>query len=146
VLSFAPLVLVVSAAIAVLEDSGLGPRMATSLHNLFSAFGLSGRSLYPLVLGFGCNVPAAIQSRISIDNTERFEVLASVPFVICQARLMVMMYFIQALLPGRPLLQAALMLSIYVVSIILYLLTAKLVRRVLRVREPPELVTEIPLT
>ncbi len=144
VLSFAPLVLIVSAAIAILEDSGVGPRMVTSLHKLFSVFGLSGRSLYPLVVGFGCNVPAALQSRVSIDEAERLEVLASVPFIICQARLVVMMYFVQALLPGRPLLQAALMLALYVVSVALYLLTARLVRRVLGVREPPELVMEIP--
>jgi ferrous iron transport protein B len=144
VLSFTPLVLVVSAAIAVLEDSGIGPRMVVSLHRFFSAFGLSGRSLYPLVVGFGCNVPAALQSRISIDEAERLEVLAAVPFIICQARLVVMTYFVQTLLPGRPLLQATLMLLLYVVSVALYLLTAKLVRRALRVREPPELVMEVP--
>lgn len=144
VLSFAPLVLVVSAAIAVLEDSGVGPRMVTSLHRFFSVFGLSGRSLYPLVVGFGCNVPAALQSRISIDDAERLEVLAAVPFVICQARLVVMMYFVQTLLPGRPLLQATLMLTLYVLSVVLYLLTAKLTRIALGAGEPPELVMEIP--
>ncbi len=145
VLSFAPLVLVVSALISVLEDSGLGPRMVHSLHRLLRAFGLSGRSLYPLVLGFGCNVPAALQSRIAIDEHERLQVLGSVPFVLCQARFVVMMYFAQYLFPGRPLLQASLVFSLYMLSIALFLLTSKLLRAlVFKAGEAPELVMEIP--
>lgn len=145
VLSFAPLVLVVSAVISVIEDSGLGPRMVASLHSFFSGFGLSGRSLYPLVLGFGCNVPAVMQSRIAIDEYERKQVIASAPFVLCQARLVVMMYFTNYLFPGQPLLQASTMLLLYSTSILLFLLTSKLVRRaVFKVRENPELVMEIP--
>ncbi len=145
VLSFAPLVLVVSAIISVIEDSGLGPRMVTSLHNFFSAFGLSGRSLYPLVLGLGCNVPAVMQSRIAIDEYERKQIIASTPFVLCQARLVVMMYFANYIFPGRPLLQASTILLLYVTSIALFMLTSKLVRRVaFKVSESPELVMEIP--
>lgn len=145
VLSFAPLILVVSLLISVLEDSGIGPRMAHSLHRFFSVFGLSGRSLYPLVLGFGCSVPAVMQSRIAIDRYERLQVLASAPYIICQARLAVLMYFTQYVFPGQPLLQSTLMLVLYLVSIILFLVTSHILRLfVFRVREKPEFLMEIP--
>lgn len=145
VLSFAPLVLVVSSLISVLEDSGLGPRMVHSLHRFLSVFGLSGRSLYPLVVGLGCNVPAVVQSRVSIDEYERLQVVGSVPFILCQARLVVMMYFAQYLFPGQPVLQSFLMLTLYATSIALYLLTSKLLRTIVfKVRESPELIMEIP--
>ncbi|MCX8209073.1 MAG: ferrous iron transport protein B [Sulfolobales archaeon] len=145
VLSFAPLILVVSLLISVLEDSGIGPRMAHSLHRFLSTFGLSGRSLYPLVLGFGCSVPAVMQSRVALDRYERLQVIASAPYVICQARLAVLMYFTQYVFPGRPLLQSALMLSLYVVSVVLFLATSSVLRSlVFKVRERPEFLMEIP--
>lgn len=144
VLSFLPLILLVSAAMAVLEDSGLGPRMVSSLHSFFRYFGLSGRALYPLVIGFGCNVPAVTQSRVAVDEFERIEVIASAPFVLCQARLVVLLYFTRALFPGDTLSQSAVMTSLYMVSILLYLITAKLVRRLYGVKEAPELIMEVP--
>lgn len=145
VLSFAPLVMLVSLLISVLEDSGLGPRMVHSLHRFLSAFGLSGRSLYPMVVGLGCNVPAVMLSRVSIDRSERLQVIGSVPFIVCQARLVVFMYFAQYLFPGQPLLQSALMVTLYATSIALYLTTSLLLRRlVFKVRGSPELIMEIP--
>ncbi|MEM4485847.1 MAG: ferrous iron transport protein B [Zestosphaera sp.] len=144
VLGFLPLILLVSALIAVLEDSGLGPRMVSSLHGFFKHFGLSGRALYPLIMGFGCNVPAVIQSRIAVDELERVEVMASAPFVLCQARLVVLLYFVRALFPGNALLQSAVMTSLYMISLLLYLLTAKALRRLHGIKEAPELIMEIP--
>ncbi|MGC8975285.1 MAG: ferrous iron transport protein B [Thermoprotei archaeon] len=145
VLSFLPLIFLVSVFLAILEDSGLGPRMVASLHSFFKFFGLSGRALYPLVLGFGCNVPAVYQSRISIDEVERHEIIVSAPFIICQARLVVLLYFTKVLFPDNTLIQASMMTILYVLSILLYLLTAKLVRFLSRVKEAPELVMELPM-
>lgn len=145
VLSFLPLIFLVSAFLSILEDSGLGPRMVASLHNFFRFFGLSGRALYPLIIGFGCNVPAVYQSRISIDEAERREIIVSAPFIICQARLIVLLYFTSVLFPGDVFVQASVMTSLYVLSIILYLLTAKLVRFLSKVKEPPELIMELPM-
>lgn len=144
VLSFLPLILLVSALTAVLEDSGLGPRMVSSLHSFFKHFGLSGRALYPLVIGFGCNVPAVTQSRIAVDELERVEIMSSAPFVLCQARLVVLLYFTRALFPGDTLIQSAAMTSLYIISIFLYLITAKVLRRLHGVKEAPELIMEIP--
>ena len=145
VLSFLPLIFLVSAFLAILEDSGLGPRMVVSLHNFFKFFGLSGRALYPLVIGFGCNVPAVYQSRISIDDVERREIIASVPFAICQARLIVLLYFTKTLFPDSMLIQASMMTLLYILSVILYLLSAKLIRFLSRVKESPELIMELPM-
>lgn len=145
VLSFLPLILLVSMFLSILEDSGLGPRMVASLHNFFKFFGLSGRALYPLVIGFGCNVPAVYQSRISVDEAERREVIASAPFIICQARLIVLLYFTRVLFPGDVFIQAFAMAVLYILSIILYLLTAKLVRFLSNVKESPELIMELPM-
>ncbi len=63
VASFIPLVAALVAAMTLLDDSGLLARVAVSFHPLFRAFGLSGRSLYPLLTGLGCNVPAAMLTR-----------------------------------------------------------------------------------
>jgi len=145
VLSFLPLVFLVSVSLAVLEDSGLGPRMVVSLHNSLKFFGLSGRALYPLVIGFGCNVPAVIQSRISIDEVEKREIIVSSPFILCQARLIVLLYFTKVLFPSNAIFQALVMTLLYFTSIILYLLTAKLVRFLSNVKEPPELIMELPI-
>lgn len=145
VLSFLPLVFLVSVFLTILEDSGLGPRMVASLHSFFKFFGLSGRALYPLVIGFGCNVPAVYQSRISIDEVERREIIVSAPFIICQARLVVLLYFTKTLFPDNTLIQASVMTLLYVSSILLYLLSAKLVRFLSRVKETPELVMELPM-
>ncbi|MEM1867139.1 MAG: ferrous iron transport protein B [Zestosphaera sp.] len=145
VLSFLPLILLVSMFFSILEDSGLGPRMVASLHNFFKFFGLSGRALYPLVIGFGCNVPAVYQSRISVDEAERREVIASAPLIICQARLIVLLYFTRVLFPGDVFIQAFTMAVLYILSIILYLLTAKLVRFLSNVKESPELIMELPM-
>ncbi|MEO3992763.1 MAG: ferrous iron transport protein B [Desulfurococcaceae archaeon TW002] len=145
VLSFLPLIFLVSASFSVLEDSGLGPRMVASLHNFFRFFGLSGRALYPLVIALGCNVPAVYQSRISIDEAERREIIVSASFIICQARLIVLLYFTKSLFLGNAFIQASVITLLYILSIILYLLTAKLVRILSSVRESPELIMELPM-
>ncbi len=144
VLSFFPLVLVIAVVMAILEDSGLGPRMAVALHNFFARFGLSGRAVYPLLIAFGCNVPAVMASRAAIDEVERLEIAMSVAFVPCQARLVVLLYFVHQLI-SDPVAQSATMVSVYVGGALLYLLSSKLFRVVLfRQREAPELLLEIP--
>ncbi len=144
VLSFFPLVLLIAIAIAILEDSGIGPRMATALHGLFTRFGLSGRAVYPLLIAFGCNVPAVLASRAAIDDVERREIVSTVSFIPCQARLVVILYFVTHIV-GNPMLQASTVLALYIGGVLLYMLSSKLLRAVVfRVREAPELLLEIP--
>jgi len=144
VLSFFPLILMVFLFLAALEDSGLAPRMAVSFHNFFSKFGLSGRAIYPFVVSLGCNVPGVMASRTSLDDEERVELVLSVPFIPCQARLVVALAFSLALFTS-PFLQAGTIFLVYLIGILVALLTSVAVRRLyFKKREPPELLIEIP--
>ncbi|MCC6022099.1 MAG: ferrous iron transport protein B [Desulfurococcaceae archaeon] len=145
VLSFLPLILMIFFLLALLEDSGLAPRMAVSFHNLLSRFGFSGSSIYPMLIGVGCNVPAVMGSRILLDDVERRQVIFSVPFIPCQARFIVTSALVVSYFKS-PTLQAVALLSIYLVGVLTFLLSSLLVRRVVyKVRESPELILELPL-
>lgn len=145
VLSFIPLILITLMIISIVEDSGLGPLMAISIHRIFARFGLSGRAVYPLMISLGCNVPGVIASRTVLDNFERFQIIASSSFIPCQARLIVMIVMIGYLFPGNPVLQALIVVSIYFGGIVLYLFTSILFRRkIFRVSKSPEFLLELP--
>lgn len=145
VMSFLPLIFLVIFLQSALEDSGLGPRMASALHSLFTKFGLSGRAIYPLLIAIGCNVPAVLSSRSAIDEAERFEIALNISFIPCQARLIVLLAFTYVLFRGNPLFQASTIVIVYITGIILYLFMSKLSRVVLfKKKEEPELLLEIP--
>ncbi|NPA23868.1 MAG: ferrous iron transport protein B [Crenarchaeota archaeon] len=144
VLSLAPLVFTMAVILAIFEDSGLGARMAVALHSLMSKFGLSGRSIYPIMIGFGCNVPAVLASRTAIEYFERKQIALSVPLVPCQARLLVLLYMLTVLANLDP---VTLFLSVSLVigmGVTLCLLTSLMLRRMFKIRESPELLLEIP--
>ncbi|RLE55629.1 MAG: ferrous iron transport protein B [Thermoprotei archaeon] len=144
ILSFLPLIMLISLLIATLEDSGLAPRFAISFHNFFSRFGLSGRAIYPFMIGLGCNLPAVLASRTALEEEERRQLIVSVPFIPCQARLVVILAFVTTYIKN-PLGQALALLSLYAISFLVALLTSILTRRVVyRRKEPPELVIELP--
>ncbi len=144
VLSFLPLIMFISFFIALLEDSGLAPRMATSFHNLFSKFGLSGKAIFPMIISLGCNVPGVLASRTATEEEERVEIILGTPFIPCQARLVVILAFASVFFKS-PVTQALLIGGLYVVSILVFLTTSIIVRRLLfKVKEPPELLIEIP--
>ncbi|ADM28108.1 small GTP-binding protein [Ignisphaera aggregans DSM 17230] len=145
VLSFLPLVFMAFIFLSIIEDSGLGPRIAVALHSGFRAFGLSGRAIYPFMISLGCNVPGVLASRTSMDSIERLEIIISTPFVICQARLVILLALVSALFPGDVVRQVATVATIYLGSLALYLLTAKIVRMfIVRERSSPELLLELP--
>jgi ferrous iron transport protein B len=97
VLTFIPLILVVSLILSMLEDSGVLPRMAIGAHYLTSKIGLSGASIFPLTLSLGCNVPAILATRASISLRERLRLTITLPFIPCQARLIVLLALSTAL-------------------------------------------------
>jgi ferrous iron transport protein B len=145
VASFIPLILITLMIMSAIEDSGLGPLMATSVHSLFARFGLSGRAIYPLFISMGCNVPGVMASRAAMDDAERISIIASASFIPCQARLVVLLASVGYLLAGNPTLQALTVIAVYLGGIMLYLITALIFRRgVLKARELPELILEIP--
>lgn len=143
VLIFLPLILVVFVALAMLEDSGIAPRMAVVFHEGLKRFGLSGKAVYPLVISLGCNVPGVMASRASTDEAEKFSIVFSMPFIPCQARLVVTLAFAYAI-SDNPLTQAGIVLYTYLIGLAVALITAKLVRRHLVGGKEPELILEIP--
>lgn len=141
--TFFPLVFTALFVLALLEDSGVGPLAAASLHGLLRRIGLSGRATYPILISLGCNVPGVLSSRASTDSTERLELVFSTPFIPCQARLVVLLAFAAAYFGGG--LQALVPIAVvYAVSLVLLSLTSLLIRRLRGVQEPPELLLELP--
>jgi len=119
-------------------------RVAVSLDRFFRRFGLSGKAVFPAVVGFGCSVPAVMSTRAMDDDRERLVTAMTVPLIPCQARLVVMLA-IASVMFSSPLGQASFLLGIYLLSIGLYLLSSALLNRVLfKVKVPPELVLEVP--
>jgi ferrous iron transport protein B len=144
VLSFLPLILTALLVLAFLEDSGVGPYAAASLHRLFQRVGLSGRAAYPLLVALGCNVPAVMASRTAPEEAERRQLMAAMPFVPCQARLVVLLAFASAYFADSPLLAAAAFVTAYAIALALFAATSLAVRRVLGAGEAPELALELP--
>lgn len=143
-ISFIPLLLITYVVLGTLQDSGILPRAATSLDNLFRRFGLSGKAFFPAVLGLGCNVAGIIATRGLEDEEERVVVGLTEPFIPCQARLVVLIAIAAATFQD-PLLQASLMASVYLLSIFVFLLSSKALRMLLfRAKEAPELLMELP--
>ena len=144
VISFLPLIIMIMFFLALLEDSGIAPRLAVSFNNFFSKFGLSGRALYPLVIGLGCNVPAVMSSRTAIEDEERVQIIFSSPFIPCQARLVVILAFTSAFF--KSVIERALVIvSLYIMGILVYLITSLIIRRLLfKIKEAPELIIELP--
>ncbi len=141
---FLPLIMIVAFFLAVLEDSGLSPRIAVSLHGLLTRIGVSGHAVFPMLLGFGCNVPAVMATRAVPDLRERIRLIMTIPFIPCQARLVVILAFASALtgLNG-----ALLILYGYIAAFAAFALVNKLLyiydRRRGRAAEP-ELLLELP--
>lgn len=144
VLSFLPLIVLVYALLALLEDSGLAPRIAVAFDGFFRRFGFPGRVLFPIVISLGCNVPAVVATRTIEDEEERMISILAVPFIPCQARLVVLLG-ISAAIFRSSLAQAASVLSIYLAAFLVFLASGIILRVLLfKRREVSELVLELP--
>ena len=87
VLSFLPQILVLFMFFSILEDSGYMARVAFILDRIFRRFGLSGRAFMPMIMGFGCSIPAMINTRTLADDKERMATIRVIPFFSCGAKL-----------------------------------------------------------
>ena len=87
VLSFVPQILLLFLFFSILEDTGYMARVAFILDRIFRKFGLSGRAFMPMIMGFGCSVPAMINTRTLADNDERVKTIRVIPFFSCGAKL-----------------------------------------------------------
>lgn len=144
VFSFFPLILLVFLFLAMLEDSGIAPRLAVSFHNIFNKFGFSGKVIYPIIVSLGCNVPGVMTNRTAVEEEERYEIILSTPFIPCQARLIIVLAFITAFFV-TPVTQSLVIVSVYLVGLLVFLISGALIRRLLfRKKEMPELIIEVP--
>lgn len=141
VLVFLPNILILFLFISFMEDSGYMARAAFIMDKIMHRFGLHGRSFIPMVMGFGCNVPAIMATRTLRNPSDRLLTMLIIPFMSCSARLPVYVLFITAFFPEHP---ALILSGVYFSGILLAFITAQLLNRTLfRSKETP-FVLELP--
>ncbi len=141
VLVFLPNILILFFFISFMEDSGYMSRAAFIMDKIMHFFGLHGRSFIPMIMGFGCNVPAIMATRTLRNRGDRLLTMLIVPFMSCSARLPVYILFISAFFPEHPGLMLA---AIYFTGILIAFLMAQIFNRtVFRNKETP-FVLELP--
>jgi len=123
VLVFVPQIFILFFFISLLEDSGYMARVAVVMDRLMEFIGLNGKAFIPLVIGFGCNVPAVMAARTIEQPKERLLTILITPFMSCSARLSVYALFVAAFFERH---QALIVLSLYVLGIVVAILIAKL--------------------
>lgn len=144
VLSFLPLIFMVNIIMSLIEDSGFMARMAVIFNRITRLVGLTGKSFFPLGISLACNVPGILTTRILEDDKERYRVILTLPFIICQARLIVMIFLLSAFFIS-PVIQTGTVLLLYGLSILMFLLASKMVSRVTPFNsQDQELILELP--
>jgi ferrous iron transport protein B len=141
VISFTPLIFVLFAIIAALEDSGLLSRIIVAVDRLFQSCGLSGRAFVPMVLGFGCNVPAIMAARTIKNKRERLVAIFVNPFMSCSARLPVYLLFTAMFFPRHG---SLIVISLYFFGVFVAFLTSRVLSRVIPDGEGTSLILELP--
>lgn len=139
VVSFLPMLLILFACLSMLEDSGYMARAAFLMDRPMRALGLSGRSFIPLLLGFGCSVPAALSARSMRGERDRRFTLLMIPFVSCSAKMPVFAA-LSTLLPGG----ARMIFALCALGISLAALIAQILRKTLFPGESAAFVMELP--
>lgn len=141
VLVFLPNILILFFFISLMEDTGYMARTVFIMDKLMHKIGLHGRSFIPLVMGFGCNVPAIMATRTLNNRKDRMITMLINPFMSCSARLPVYLLLIGAFFPKRP---AAILFLIYAIGILLAVLMARVFRKTLFRSADVPFVMELP--
>ena len=141
VLSFLPVIVTLFLFLSLLEDSGYIARVAFVMDTLLRKIGLSGRSIVPLLIGFGCTVPAVMSTRILPSERDRKMTILLTPFMSCTAKLPIYAFFTAAFFPGRG---GLIMTALYTGGILIGILAAFLYRKTLFKGEPVPFVMELP--
>lgn len=139
VVSFLPMLLILFACLSLLEDSGYMARAAFLMDRPMRALGLSGRSFIPLLLGFGCSVPAALSARSMRGERDRRFTLLMIPFISCSAKMPVFAA-LSTLLPGG----AWMIFALYALGISLAAMIAQILRKTVFPGESAAFVMELP--
>lgn len=140
VAAFVPIIVLFFLVMSMVEDSGYLSRAAFLMDTLMAKMGLDGRGFVMMLMGFGCNVPALMGTRVMRSRPMRLLTMLTIPLSLCSARLQVFLFIIAILFPPS---QAALVLfSLYLVSFATIVITAVLFKRSFQSREP--FVLELP--
>lgn len=141
VLSFLPIVVVMFFFLSMLEDSGYIARVAFFMDSILRKIGLSGKSIVPLLIGFGCSVPAVMSTRTLPSERDRKMTILLTPFMSCTAKLPIYAFFVNAFFPARG---GFIMTGLYLLGIIVGVAVAYLYKHLLFKGEAVPLVMELP--
>ena len=145
ILSFIPQILVLFLFISILEDSGYMARVAFILDRAFRKFGLSGRAFIPMIMGFGCSVPAAINTRTLADEKERIMTNRVIPFFTCGAKAPILAAVCGALAAHFTSLDGGLLtFALYVFGMLMAVVTVAFMRQTSMRGEVPPFIMELP--
>ena len=141
VLSFLPLIVTLFFFLSILEDSGYMARVAFVMDKLLRKIGLSGRSFVPMLIGFGCSVPAIMATRTLSSNRDRKMTILLTPFMSCSAKIPIYTLFAAAFFPGREL---PVMILLYFGGMVVGILVALVLKGTLFRGNPVPFVMELP--
>ena len=141
VLSFLPIIVTLFFLLSILEDSGYMARVAFIMDKLLRKIGLSGRSIVPMLIGFGCTVPGVMASRTLSSRRDRQMTIILTPFMSCSAKLPIYAFFTSVFFPGKG---ALVMIFLYVFGILTGIIFALILKGSLFKGEPVPFVMELP--
>lgn len=141
ILTFLPNIFILFLALAFLEDSGYMSRVAYVMEGLMSKLGLSGRAFIPMILGFGCTVPAIMASRALENRRDRYKVMLITPFMSCSARLPIYILFAEMFFREHAMIVAY---SMYLIGLVIAILVAAAIHLINRRKSENYLLIELP--
>ena len=141
VVTFLPNILILFLCLALLEDSGYMARVAYVMEGVMSHLGLSGRAFIPMLLGFGCTVPAIMASRALENKRDRYKVMLVTPFMSCNARLTIYILFAEMFFGDNAMIVAY---SMYLIGIIVAIIVSAIIHLVDRKKSVNYLMIELP--
>ena len=141
VLSFLPIIVTLFFFLSMMEDSGYIARVAFVMDKMLRKIGLSGRSIVPMLIGFGCTVPAVMSTRTLPSERDRKMTILLTPFMSCSAKLPIYAFFVNAFFPGRG---GLIMAGLYILGIVMGILIALFYKGTLFKGEAVPFVMELP--
>jgi ferrous iron transport protein B len=141
VISFLPIIVTLFFFLSLLEDTGYMARVAFVMDKLLRKIGLSGRSIVPMLIGFGCSVPGVMASRTLPSERDRKMTIMLIPFMSCTAKLPIYGFFTAAFFPKRA---GLIMVSLYVIGILVGVMTALIFKNTIFRGEAVPFVMELP--
>ncbi len=141
VLSFLPIIVTLFFFLSLLEDSGYIARVAFFMDKLLRRIGLSGRSIVPMLIGFGCTVPAVMATRTLPSDRDRKMTILLTPFMSCSAKVPIYAFFVSAFFPGRG---GFIMTGLYLFAILIGILAALAAKKTVFRGEAVPFVMELP--